>query len=201
MVDNKYENYKQIFRENNGILRVSKAIKLGIPKHIIYLMLQDGELVKETRGLYSLTDIPPMGNPDLIQVSYLIPKAVICLVSALYFYNLTTQIPYQVSIALDRHMKKPRIQFPPLKVYYFPRNMFSVGIQEHVIDGVKVKIYNREKTIADCFKYRNSIGKDVAIEALKDYLRSPNSNANQVFEYARINKAEKIMRPYLESLS
>jgi hypothetical protein len=70
-----------------------------------------------------------------------------------------------------------------------------------VIDGVKVKIYNREKTIADCFKYRNSIGKDVAIEALKDYLRSPNSNANQVFEYARINKAEKIIRPYLESLS
>jgi predicted transcriptional regulator of viral defense system len=201
MVENKYENYKQIFLENNGILRASKAIKLGIPKHIIYLMLQDGELVKETRGLYRLTDIPPLGNPDLMQVSYLIPKAVICLVSALYFYNLTTQIPYQVSIALDRHMKKPRIQFPPLKVYYFSRNIFSVGIQEHVIDGVKVKIYNREKTIADCFKYRNSIGKDVAIEALKDYLRSPNSNANQVFEYARINKAEKIIRPYLESLS
>jgi predicted transcriptional regulator of viral defense system len=129
MVENKYENYKQIFLENNGILRASKAIKLGIPKHIIYLMLQDGELVKETRGLYRLTDIPPLGNPDLMQVSYLIPKAVICLVSALYFYNLTTQIPYQVSIALDRHMKKPRIQFPPLKVYSFQGTYSQLGFR------------------------------------------------------------------------
>jgi predicted transcriptional regulator of viral defense system len=198
---NKYEKYKQIYRENNGLLRVSMAVKLGIPKYVIYLMLKDGELVKETRGLYRLIDLPPMGNPDLIQVSYLIPRAVICLISALYYYNLTTQVPYQVHIAMDRDIKRPRIQFPPIKVYYLSSKIVSIGIEEHVIDGVKIRIYNREKTIADCFKFRNSIGKDVAIEALKDYMKQPNVNVNLILKYAKIIKTDKIIRPYLESLS
>lgn len=195
-----FEQEKQIFRAHNNILRRSVAIKLGIQEHVLYCMFQNGEIVKEARGLYRLTESEPLGNPDFVQVTMKIPKGVVFLISALYFYKLTTQIPHQVYIALPQKSNKPRIDYPPLKIFYLSSKPYMSGIEEHKIDGVMVKVYCKEKTIADCFKFRNLIGKDVAIEALRDYMNEPSLNVSLLIEYAKINRVEKLIRPYLEAL-
>jgi len=196
----KYAAFKKVFEKHNGLLRVSDAVQLGVPEHIVYEMFQQGHLVKEARGLYRLADSEPLGNPDLVQVSLLVPKGVICLISALYFYEITTQIPHSVYVALPQNAGRPHIAYPPLEVFWVTTSLHSVGVDEHVLDGVRVKIYNREKTIADCFKFRKRIGEEIALEALKDYVNQPNMNVHGLLEYAKINRVEKLMVPYLKSL-
>ena len=199
-MNTKYSSYKKVFEKHNGLLRASEAIRLGIPEHIVYEMVQKGELVKEARGVYRLTDSEPLGNPDLVQVSLLVPRGVICLISALYFYEITTQIPHSVYVALPQNAGRPRMAYPPLEVFWVTTSLHSVGVDEHVLDGVKVKIYNREKTIADCFKFRKRIGEEIALEALKDYINQPKLDVHKLLEYAKINRVEKLMIPYLKSL-
>jgi predicted transcriptional regulator of viral defense system len=200
MKTTKYEKFHQIFRENNGILRASKAEKLGIPRHYMYEMLRENILRRESKGLYRLVDMEPLSNPDLIQISFLVPKAVICLISALNFYDLTTQIPHQVYIALPRDTKAPKIDYPPVRVFHFVKRTYLAGIEDQIIDGIKVRIYSREKTISDCFKFREKFGLEIAVEALKDYMKQPNTNLNELMKFASINRVEKIIRPYLEML-
>jgi len=192
--------YKKIFSNHKGILRASTAIELGVPKHVLYEMVKTGELVREAQGIYRLSESDPLGNPDLVNISLRVPYAVFCLISALYFHELTTQIPHQVYFALPRDVKTPKIQYPPISVFHFSEEPYQAGIVEHELDGVKVKIYDREKTVADCFKFRQKVGMDVALEALKDYLSQPRPNVSLLLKYARVNRVEKIMRPYLEAL-
>ena len=192
--------YKKIFTNHNGILRASTAIELGVPKHVIYKMLETGELIREAQGIYRLSETPMSGNPDLVNLSLRVPRAVFCLISALYFHELTTQIPHSVYFALPRNVKTPKIQYPPIRVFHFSGEAYQAGMVEHDLDGVKVKIYDREKTIADCFKFREKIGMDVALEAVKDYLRQPKVNVSLLMKYARINRVGKVMCPYLEAL-
>ena len=194
------EVYKQIFKAHHGILRASTAIKLGIPEHTIYHMIRDGEVIREARGLYRLADMQPLENPDLIQVSLLIPKGVVFLISALYFHGLTTQIPHRVYIALPQEIKRPRITHPPVMFFHLSRQQYLAGLEEHSMDGIAVKIYSQEKTITDCFKHRNQIGQEIALEALKDYMRGPAPNVQLLMEYARVNRVEKLIRPYVETL-
>lgn len=196
----KYASYKTIFEKHEGILRAAEAIRLGVPEHVIYEMLKEGELVRETRGIYRLAESEMPSDPDLVQVSLLVPKAVICLISALYFYELTTQIPHRVYIALPQNVARPRVKYPPLEVFWVTNSLHSVGMDVQVLDGVKVRIYNREKTVADCFKFRNRVGEDVALEALKDYIRQPKMDVHKLLEYAKINRVEKLMIPYIKSL-
>jgi predicted transcriptional regulator of viral defense system len=200
MSTEKYNKYKKIFLENHGILRASKAAKLGIPRHLIYEMLDKNILVREAEGIYRLANMQPLSNPDLIQVALLVPKSVFCLISALYFYDLTTQIPHQVYVALPRNTKTPKLEYPPIKVFHFGTKAYSSGIEEKIIDGIKIQIYSREKTIADCFAYREKIGVDIAIEALKDYFLQPNPNPNEIMSYAEINRVEKTIYPYIKTL-
>jgi len=195
-----YAKYKKVFAENSGILRAATAIKLGIPKHILYDMVESGDLVRETQGIYRLKETEPLGNPDLVQISLRVPRAVICLISALYYYDLTTQIPFKVYMALPRDVKTPKIEYPPIWTFHFSKESYHAGIETQIVDGVKVKIYNREKTIADCFKFREKIELDVAIEALKDYLKQPRPNTQLIINYARINRVENVMRPFLQAL-
>ena len=196
----KYTAYKKVFEKHNGFLRVSEAVRLGVPEHVVYEMVQKGELIRETRGIYRLSDSDPLGNPDLVQVSLLVPKAVICLISALYFYELTTQIPHSIYVALPQNAGRPRLAYPPLEVFWVTNELHLVGVDEHVLDGVKVKIYNREKTVVDCFKFRKRIGEEIALEALKDYIRQPNLDVHKLLEYAKLNRVEKRIMPYLKSL-
>ena len=165
----KHREAVKVFRENQGILRMSAAIRLGVPEHIIYEMFGAGILVKEERGLYRLEDMQPLGYPDFIQASLLVPKGVICLYSALFFHGLTTQIPYQVYIALPKNILRPKVNYPPLDIVWLSQKPYQTGMEEHILDGIKVKIYSREKTVADCFKFRNKVELSVALQALKDY--------------------------------
>jgi predicted transcriptional regulator of viral defense system len=194
-----FEKANAIFNQNNGIVRAGQAKKLGVHQQTLADMVDAGILVRETRGLYRLADLPPLSNPDLVQVAIRVPESVICLISALSFHNLTTQIPYRVYIALPQKTKAPHLDYPPLDIVYLSSKPYFAGIEEHNIDGVLVKVYNREKTVSDCFKFRNKIGKDVALEALKDYLRLPDRQINLLLEYSSTNRVENVIRPYLEA--
>lgn len=192
--------YKKIFEDHNGILRAARAVELGVPRHVLYKMVKSGELVRETLGVYRLSDSDPLGNPDLVNISLRAPQAVFCLISALYFHELTTQIPHFIYFALPRDVKTPKIHHPPIRVFHLSEAAYKAGVVEHKMDGVKIKIYDREKTVADCFKFRNKVGMDVALEALRDYVKQPKMNVSLLMKYAKVNRVEKIMRPYLETL-
>ncbi len=200
MTKTTFSNAEKIFRQNNGILRTGQAKKLGIGQPILVQMCEEGLLVREARGLYRLADLPPLSNPDFVQVALRVPSSVICLVSALNYHQLTTQIPYRISIALPSKAKAPRIEYPPLDIVYLLMKPYSAGIEEHTIDGVAVRIYSREKTVADCFKFRNKIGLDIALEALKDYLRQPQRNIEGLLNYARLDRVEKMLSSYLQAV-
>lgn len=195
-----FEKAIRIFEENNGIMRTGQAKKLGIHQPTLIQMKNENLLVREGHGLYRLNDLPPFSYPDLIQVSMRVPDAVICLISALNFHQLTTQIPHQVFVALPQQIKAPRINYPSLNIIYLSEKTYSSGIEEFELDGVHIKIYNREKTITDCFKFRNKIGLDIAIEAIKDYFQQPNPKMDDLLKYAKINRVEKIIKPYLRAL-
>jgi predicted transcriptional regulator of viral defense system len=190
---------QKIFLEHHGILKTAQAQKLGINQNTLKRMLAAGLLNKPTRGVYRLASLPPLTNPDLVQVSLQAPASVIFLLSALAFHDLTDQIPHSVYIALPADIKAPRIEYPPLKVIRLSQKTYASGIVEHTIDGVCVRIYCREKTIADCFKFRNKIGQDIAIAALKDYLRQPKPDIPKLLEYARLDRVERIIQPYLQA--
>ena len=133
-------------------------------------------------------------------IAHLVPRAVICLLSALAFYNLTTQVPGRVYLALPKDTKKPRFKYPPLEVIWLSGTAYTEGIEEQRIEETAVRVYCREKTVADCFRFRNKIGRDVALEALKDYFKQGKPDLNALLRYARIDRVFNIMQPYLETL-
>jgi predicted transcriptional regulator of viral defense system len=191
---------RDLFRLHGGVLRTRDALRLGIHPRTLYRMRETGELEQLTRGLYRLTGLPKLSNPDLVSVSLKIPQGVICLISALALHELTTQVPHQVYIALPRGAEPPRISHPPLRVFWFAEPAFREGIEMRKIDGIAVRVYSAEKTIADCFKYRNKIGLDVPLKAVKLYRRRRKTRTDELLRYAAICRVEKIMRPYLEAL-
>ena len=190
-----------IFREYNGIIRTSQAKTRGIDPKTIAEMQEAGLVNKISRGLYRLSDYPPLGYPDFVIIASRVPKAVICLISALAFHNLTTQLPHKVYIALPQSVRRPKFQMPQLDTVWLSEESYKNGIEEHLLDGISVPIYSKTKTVADCFKFRSKIGNDVAIEALKEYIRLPGANIEELLKYARINRVEQIMRPYLEAVT
>jgi predicted transcriptional regulator of viral defense system len=191
----------QLFTEHGGMLRTSKAIRLGIHPRTLYALRDAGEIEQVGRGLYRLSTAPPLSNPDLVPIAIRIPRAVVCLISALAHHGLTTQVPHAVDIALPSHAQIPKIDNIPLRVFWYPESSFRAGAEVVVIDDVSVRIFSAEKTIADCFKYRNKIGLDLAIEALRAYgKRTPKPNRAALIKFAQINRVQKIMRPYLEAV-
>ena len=200
MTKNAIERATEIFLNHNGILRTQQAIRLGIAPRTFYRMRDAGLILRESRGLYRLADTVLGSNTDLVQVALKIPKGVVCLISALSFHELTTQIPHQVYIALPIDAEKPRLEYPPLRIFWLSQKTYSAGIKRHELDGIPVKIYGIEKTIADCFKFRNKIGLDVALEALRNYRRTEGFNVGTLLHYARIDRVERVIRPYLEAI-
>ena len=194
------ERAKRIIRSNGGLIKTSQALKEGIHPRILSVLCASGDLEKLSRGVYRLADIPIPSDIDLITIAMRDSKAVVCLISALSYYNITTQIPHNVSIAVKKGAKNPRIEYPPIHVYHFSNSTFNSGIEVHIIDGVSVKIYNPEKTIADCFKFRSELGMEVVLEALRLYKTRYKFDVNKLMEYARICRVYNIMYPYLESM-
>lgn len=189
---------ERIFMSSGGQLRMSEALEKGLSRYMLYKLKERNIIERVSRGVYRLTDLPSIGNPDLVTVSLRIPKAVICLVSALSWHELTTQIPHSVSIALPRNTNTPVLDYPIVRVHRFSEASYSSGIEEHLVDSIAVRIYNAEKTIADCFKYRNQLGMDVFLEALKKYSMRKQRDYDGILRYAQINRVEKLIRPYLE---
>ena len=190
----------EIFTKHKGTLKTSQAIALGISPRTLYAMRDAGIILQISRGVYQLASQELPGNPDLISVALRIPKAIICLISALHFYGMTTQIPHKVYIALPQAAEKPRLDFPPLDIVWLSEKSYHAGITEQQVDEIPIKIYSREKTIADCFKFRNKIGSEVALEALKDYVKLPDRQLDQLLVYARIDRVESLISRYLEAL-
>ncbi len=195
----KTEVARKLFLSHGGILRTGEALDLGIHRRTLYAMRDSGLLERLDRGLYRLADLPPLSDPDIVTVARKIPDGVICLISALHFYDMTTQIPHSVSIAVRRGKEPPRLSYPPTKIYAFSGQAFTEGIEEHVIDETTVRVYSAEKTIADCFKYRYKLGMDIIREALQFYRENQKPDRRKLLQYARICRVEKAMRPYLEA--
>jgi predicted transcriptional regulator of viral defense system len=192
---------RQVFHRHKGMLRTSDAIRLGVHPRTLYQLRDRGELEQVGRGIYRLATAPPLTNPDLVSVAIRIPRAIICLISALAHHGLTTQIPHAVDIALASHAQIPKLDGIPLRVFWYSDPSFSAGIDVISIDRVPVRLYSPEKTIADCFKYRNKIGLDIAIEALRTYrerTRKPDYQA--LSRFAKVDRVEKVIRPYLEAM-
>jgi len=189
-----------VFKKHGGILRTGQAIRSGIHPSTLYSMRDDGTLEIVSRGVYRLADSEPLGNPDLVTVATRIPLGVVCLISALSFHELTTQIPHEVHVALSRGSEEPRLDHPPIRTYRFSGEAFTEGVEIHKFDGVSVRIYNPEKTLADCFKFRNRIGLDTAVEAVRFYRERRPVKVDDLMRYASICRVKKIIRPYLEAI-
>jgi predicted transcriptional regulator of viral defense system len=182
-------------------MRVRDIVALGISREYIRKLHEKGLIEKVERGIYRMPHSPLTEHHTLVEASLKIPDGVICLVSALQFHDLTTQLPYKVWIAIRNDTRKPKTNNIPVKIFRFSENTLNAGVEEHIIEGVKVKIFNPAKTIADCFKFRNKIGLDIAIEALKDCIRKKQSSFDEIWKYAEICRVANIIKPYLQALS
>ncbi len=192
---------RQLFTKHRGTLRTSQALRLGIHPRTLYALREKGEIERVGRGLYRLASASPLSNPDWTTIMSRLPRAVMCLISALAHHGLTTQIPHETDIALPSHSQIPKIDGIPVRVFWFSEPSFSAGVETINIDGSPVRVYSAEKTIADCFKYRNKIGVDVAVEGLREYReKKKKPNYKAILEFARMNRVDKIIRPYMDAL-
>ena len=187
-----------IAQKHYGAFTAREIEQAGISKRALYNFKASGEVVAISRGVFQLAD--NRFSPDYSAIRMRIPEGVICLISALYHHNLTTEIPRYIEVAIPRNRPVPTIDYPPVKIYRFSDVPFSAGIEQMEIGAVVVNIYSPEKTIADCFKYRNKIGIDTAVEGLRNYLSRPNAKPAEVFRMAKICRVEKVIKPYMDSL-
>jgi len=189
-----------LFRQQGGTLRTSEAIRLGIHPRTLYAMRDAGILERLSRGLYRLAELPPLSHPDLVTVARKVPQGVICLLSALDFHEVTTQIPHAVHVAVENKAQTPRLEYPPLRIFRFSGRAWTEGVAIHELDGTAVQMYNPAKSVADIFKYRRQLGVDVAIEALKLYRQRQDFALDELLRYARVCRVGNVMKPYLEAL-
>lgn len=180
-----------------GILRSSDLSEMGIPRMYLTRLIASGQLEKAGRGLYRLPDSPPSEHESLIAIATQVPQAVFCLLTALQFHELTTQLPRRVWIAMPRGSHSPKIAYPPIRMIQFSGAAYSEGIEVHERDQVKLQVYCIAKTLADCFKHRNKVGLDVALEALKEARASKKVSSDDLWHYAKICRVSNVMRPYL----
>lgn len=191
------------------LLEIGGERKLIKPKDLtaekiptIYLsrLVKQGKLMQVGKGLYALPETQFDENQSLLEVQQLVPKGVFCLLTALQFHNLTTQNPFQIWLAIDRNAAVPRIRSIQNRIFRTSGEMFSAGIEEHQIEGGTIRVYSPAKTVADCFKYRNKVGLDVAMEALRDAWRKRLITMDELWRFAEINRVTNVMLPYAQML-
>lgn len=184
-----------------GVLRPRDLVPHGISRTYLSRLCAAGKLRRIARGLYVLPDSEVTEHHSLVEACKRVPKGVVCLLSALRYHELTTQAPFEVWLAIGEKSWRPRVEFPPLRIVRFSQPALEAGVNKYEIEGVAVRVYIPAKTVADCFKYRNKIGLDVAIEALRECLRSRRCTMDDLWQYAKICRVQNVMRPYLESLA
>lgn len=186
---------------NRGLIRPRDLAPLGIPRVALTRAVRRGQLERIGRGLYGLPGRPVSAHGALAEVARRVPKGVVCLLSALRFHGLTTQAPFEVWLAIDNKAIAPKLDYPPLRIVRFSGAALTAGVEEHVVDGVTVRVTGVAKTVADCFKYRNKIGLDVALEALREAWRKKRMTSDDLWHYAKVCRVANVMRPYMESLT
>ena len=183
-----------------GMLRAHELAKQGIARVYLQRLEQQGLLVREARGLYTLPDAKVTENHSLAEAAKRVSHGVVCLLSALRFHGLTTQAPSEVWLAIGWKARAPKTDAQPLRIIRMSGKALTEGVEQHQIEGVAVKIYSPAKTVADCFKYRNKIGLDVALEALRGYRRKHRAGMDELWYFANICRVAKVMQPYLEAV-
>jgi predicted transcriptional regulator of viral defense system len=183
-----------------GVVSSGEVRSKAIHHEYLRKLCAEGKLVREGRGLYILPDADITVHHGLAQASKAIPKGVICLLSALRLHEIGTQAPHEVWMAIDRRAAHPRVKHPKMRIVRFSGEALTEGIEERRVEGVAVRIYNPAKTVADCFKYRNKIGLDVALEALRDVICERKASTDELWRYAKICRVANVIRPYMEAI-
>jgi predicted transcriptional regulator of viral defense system len=192
----------ETFRQHGGVMRTNQALTQSIHPAALYRLVADGQLTRLARGLYRLTSTREFSNPDLAVVAAKAPDAVVCLISALAFHGITTQVPRVVHLAVPRgRYAGLRLSTPPVKIYRFDVATFNQGIDLHSIDEVPVRVYGVARTIVDCFKYRNKLGLDIAIEALRFARARKRTSNREILHFAQLLRQDRVMASYLESVT
>jgi predicted transcriptional regulator of viral defense system len=199
-MDNTTERLIDLAR-SRGLIRSRDLVPLGIPRISLTRAVRHGQLERVGRGLYGLPGREISAHGSLAEVARRVPKGVVCLLSALRFHDLTTQAPFEVWLAIENKAIAPKLNYPPLRIVRFSGVALTEGVEEHVVDGVTIRVTSIAKTVADCFKYRNKIGLDVALESLRDAWKGKRFTSEDIWRYAKICRVSNVMRPYLESLA
>lgn len=194
------ETILELARER-GLVRPRDLAPLGLARVSLTRLVRQGRLVRVSRGLYALPDQQVSEHTAFAEVALKVPQGVICLLSALRFHELTTQSPFKIWLAIPNKARAPTMEYPPLHIVRFSGVALTEGVEEHTVDGVPVRVTGIAKTIADCFKYRNKIGLDVALEALREAWRAKRVSMDDLWHYAQICRVGNVMRPYIESFS
>jgi predicted transcriptional regulator of viral defense system len=184
----------------HGIVRPRDIEAIGFPREYLVRLHRRGKVNRPSRGIYTLPDANVTEWHSYAEVAKRFPEGIICLLSALAFHEMTTQSPASVWIALRKGARTPAQASPSLRIVRLSGPSLAGGIENHTIEGVRVRVYSAAKTVADCFKFRNKIGLDVAIEALKDCLRHEKAGVNEIYGYAKICRVSNVIRPYMEAL-
>lgn len=183
-----------------GALRTRDLAGYQIPRTTLSRLVESGRLIQISRGLYALPDQSRSEQHQLADVAVRSPQGIFCLLTALRFHDLTTQSPHEIWFAIPNKAHPPKLDYPPLRVVRFSGAALTQGIETHVVDGVSVRVYSVAKTVADCFKYRNKIGVDVALEALREARREKRATNDELWHHAKICRVANVMRPYMESI-
>jgi len=184
-----------------GVFRPRDLATHGIPRTALRRLEQQGKVRRISRGLYELAESDPTEHIDLMEVCKRVPQGVVCLISALDFHGMTTQMPYEVWIAIDVKAHKPTIDRPPVRFVRFSGKALTTGVETHDVQGVQVRVTSPAKTVADCFKYRNKIGTDIAAEALKAFIQKRKGKRDDLWRAAEVCRVTNVMRPYLEAIA
>lgn len=196
---NKTQQVLEIARDV-GVIRAKDIASRGIHPSVLQHLAQQGLLIRSGRGLYTSVEADITEHHTLVEAVKRVPNGVICLLSALSFYELTSQAPFEVWIAIPQKARHPKDNLIPLRIVYMSGEALNVGIEEHRIEGITVRVYCIAKTVVDCFKYRNKIGLDVALEALRQCWRERRCSIDEIWRYARFCRMENVIRPYLDTL-
>ena len=183
-----------------GLVRMREFRDAGVGAETVARLVRDGAVERIARGLYQLSGAMPDPRHNFSEASALVPKGVICLTSALQFHEMTLQMPSAVWMAIDRTGWKPKIGYPPIRFVRFGTRAMSEDVTYHQIDGVAVPIFEPARTIVDCFRYRNKIGLDIALESLREGLRAKRVTPDQLWKFARSARVWTVMRPYVETM-
>lgn len=186
--------------EQHGTMRRRELSDAGVHPETLARLVEGGILIRAARGLYQLADADITAPHNLAEVAKLVPKGVVCLVSALQFHELTLQMPSRVWVAIGAKARKPKFEYPAIRVVRFGGRALSLGVEMHRIDGVAVPIFNPAKTVVDCFRFRKHVGFDVVLESLHRVVRSEKARPAEIVQYARDTRIWSVLRPYLETV-